>query len=246
MANQQLIGRTFVDLADTLVDSYDLIDFLHLLTERCTELLDVNEAGVVLADPAGGLRVLASSSERMRTMELFEVQTNDGPCLDAWHSAAAVIAHDVGAVVGRWPHFTPVALDAGFASVYALPMRLRANCIGALNVFSNTTNGLSDDDVALGQALADVASIGIINERYVREQEAVTDQLHTALNSRIILEQAKGVIAAEAGIDMDAAFDLLRNYARRTNRPLTEVATEVANRQLTAETLRAHGRRPPE
>lgn len=235
MAKTQLIATTFVELADTLVASYDVIDFLHLLTERCVELLGVSEAGVMLADPTGGLRVLASSSERMEALELLELQTEDGPCLDAWHSKGAVAEPDlVGHGAARWPRFAPLAVDAGFSSVYALPMRLRQQCIGALNLFGDDVSGLGDDDALLGQALADVASIGILHERFTREQQLVSDQLHTALSSRIVIEQAKGVIAQRAGVDVNAAFVLIRNHARSSQRPLSEVANDIVQRRIPA------------
>ena len=238
MARQTLIGDTFVELADTLVANYDIIDFLHLLTDRCVELLGVTEGGVMLADPLGGLRVLASSSERMRAMELFEVQNQDGPCLDAWTNTMSIGEGDLaGAGVARWPHFAPMAVDAGFASVYALPMRLRDKCIGALNLFSDRPNGLSDNDARLGQALADVASIGILQERLNTERHILSEQLQIALESRIVIEQAKGSIAQQAGIDVDAAFALLRSHARHHNQRLTKVAADIVQRRLFADAL---------
>ncbi len=238
MARQSLLRQTFVELADTLVDTYDVLDFLHLLTDRCVQLLGVTEAGVMLADPAGGLRVLASSSERMRAMELLEVQNQNGPCLDAWTTMAAVAEADLTANgVARWPQFAPMALDAGFASVYALPMRLRDNLIGALNLFAEQPNGLSNDDTLLGQALADVASIGILQERLTREQDVVTEQLQTALSSRVVIEQAKGRISQQAGIDVDAAFTLIRRHARHNNQRLVEVATDIVQRRLASDQL---------
>jgi GAF domain-containing protein len=238
MARDELLGRTFVELADTLVDGFDLIEFLQLLADRCVALLGVSEAGLVLADPAGNLRVLASSSERMRDLELFEVQNQDGPCLDTWRSGApASEPHLAEAGARRWPQFAPVALDAGFASVYALPMRLRDTRIGALNLFADKPNGLAADDADLGQAMADVASISILQERFTHEQHVLTDQLQAALNSRVILEQAKGFVAEQAKVDMDRAFALLRGYARHHNRRLGDVALDVINRRLDAPAL---------
>lgn len=239
MAREELLGRTFVELADTLVDSFDLIEFLHLLADRCVALLGASEAGVVLADPAGNLRVLASSSERMRNLELFEVQNHDGPCLDTWRSGTPTSEADLAGSTDRWPRFSPVALAAGFASAYALPMRLRDNRIGALNLFADQPDGLSLADAALGQAMADVASISILQERFAHEHHALTDQLQTALNSRVILEQAKGVVAEQAKLDMDGAFDLLRGYARGHHRRLGEVALEVIDKRLDTRTLRS-------
>ena len=238
MTAHELLGRTFVELADTLVDSFDLIDFLHVLSDRCVALLGVSEAGVVLVDPAGHLRVLASSSERMRSMELFELQNEDGPCLDTWRTGEPTAEADLaGSGSRRWPRFAPAALGAGFASVYALPMHLRDSRIGALNLFADRSGGLSEQDRSLGQAMADVASIGIIQERLAHDQGVLTDQLQSALNSRVVLEQAKGMIAEQAGLDVDAAFTLIRGFARQGTQRLGEVAEGIVARRLDAAAL---------
>lgn len=245
MAPDDITGRTFVELADTLVEGYDLIEFLHLLAERSVSLLGVSEAGVVLADEHGNLRALASSSERMRLIELIEVQRQDGPCLDCWRDGGPVREDDLERAAERWRHFVPAALDAGFRSAYALPLRLRAQRIGALNLFADRPAGLAPKDEALGQAMADVATIGILHERYLHERDVLSQQLQTALNSRVTLEQAKGVVAEQAGIEVDAAFRLLRGYARHHNRRLTDVAAAVVTRNLTADALRIAGGRDP-
>ena len=237
MAREEMIGRTFVELADTLVEGYDLIEFLHVLTERCVVLLGVAEAGVVLADPHGNLRTLASSSERMRHIELIELQSSDGPCLDCWRLGGRIREDGLESNAGRWPRFGPAALDAGFRSVYAIPMRLRSERIGALNLFADQPAGLAEEDEALGQALADVATIGILHERVVRERETLAEQLQTALDSRVALEQAKGVVAEQAGVDVDEAFRLLRGHARHHNRRLSAVVTAVINRELSSAEL---------
>lgn len=239
MAREDLAARTFVELADTLVDSYDVIDFLQLLAERCVELLGVDEAGIVLDDRRGNLRVLASSSERMRLLELFELQAEDGPCLDCFRSGEGVREDDLEAGRGRWPHFAPSALEAGFRSVYALPMRLRDDRIGALNLFANSRSALPEADEVLGQALADVATIGILQERFLHERDALTEQLQTALSTRVVLEQAKGMLAEQAKIDVDQAFILLRGYARNHNMRLGEAARAVMEGGLTAEALQS-------
>jgi transcriptional regulator with GAF, ATPase, and Fis domain len=237
-AREALIARTFVELADTLVEGYDVIDFLHSLTERCVTLLDVAEAGVVLADVHGELRALASSSERMRLLELIELQQQDGPCLDSWREGSPVRADDVQEAAARWPRFVPAAVESGFRSVYALPLRLRSERIGALNLFSERTGGLSEADEGLAQALADVATIGILHERFLREHETLAAQLQTALNSRVALEQAKGIVAEQAAVEVDEAFNLLRAYARHHNRRLGEVVNDVIRHVVSAEQLR--------
>lgn len=242
MADDGMIGRTFVELADTLVEGYDLIEFLHLLAGRCVTLLGVSEGGVVLADAKGVLRPLASSSERVRGLELIELQCHGGPCLDCYRTGRPVIQHDLSAAGGRWPDFAAAALGAGFRSVYALPLRLRSESIGALNLFCERPAGLSEDDQRLGQALADVATIGLLHERVVHERAALAEQLQVALDSRVSLEQAKGVLAEQAGIDMAEAFQLLRGHARHHNRPLGDVVAAVIRRELSAADLRVASR----
>jgi len=244
VAREGLIGRTFVELADTLVEGYDVIEFLHSLAERCVSLLGVTEAGVVLVDVAGNLRALASSSERMRLLELLELQQQDGPCLDCWRDGGPVRADDLAVPGGRWPRFAPAALGGGFRSVYALPLRLRSERIGALNLFADRTGALSQDDEALGQAMADVATIGILHERSVRERDTVTVQLQAALDSRVAVEQAKGMVAEQAGVDMDEAFKLLRNHARDHNHRLGDVVADVIEHRLSADELRVRARPP--
>jgi len=238
MAREELIGRTFVELADTLVEDYDVIEFLHLLAERCVQLLGVAEAGVVLFDAHGRLRPLASSSERMRLVELIEVQTVDGPCLDCCRDGRQVREDDLERATGRWPQFAPASLDAGFRSTYAVPMRLREERIGALNLFADRVHGLTLEDQALGQALADVATIGLLHERVLHDRTVVSGQLQGALNSRIALEQAKGLIAEQAGVEVGEALDLLRGYARRDKARLGDVVAAVIRRDLSADQLR--------
>ena len=238
MAREELIGRTFVELADTLVEDYDVIEFLHLLAERCVQLLGVTEAGVVMFDAHGRLRPLASSSERMQLVELIEVQADDGPCLDCCRDGRPVREDDLEGASGRWPQFAPAALAAGFRSTYAVPMRLRKERIGALNLFADRVNGLTEADQALGQAMADVATIGLLHERVLDQQTVVSGQLQTALNSRIALEQAKGIVAEQANLEMGEAFDLLRSHARHHNRRLRDVVAAVINRDLSADQLR--------
>jgi GAF domain-containing protein len=232
MADERSVTRTLVELADTLVDDYDLIQFLQLLTTRCAELLGCTDAGVALADDAGRLHVLASSSERMRLLELIEVQRNNGPCFDAWTTGQQIRADHLEDEVARWPSFGPQALAAGYQSVYAIPLRLRDQRIGALNLFGDAPGSLSLDDHDLGQAMADVATIGILHERFLEEHRQLSEQLQGALTSRVSLEQAKGVLAEQAGVDVDEAFDLLRGHARRTSRKLADVAKDIVGRRL--------------
>lgn len=232
MAQPQLIARAFVALADTLVDTYDLIDFLHLLARQSVEVLEVAEAGILLVDPRGELQVLASSSERMRIVELLEVQRASGPCGEAFRDGRIVREDDLASARDRWPGFGDAAVEMGFRSVYAVPMRLRSERIGALNLFADQVNGLSRADEALGQAMADVATIGILQQRSVTEQQGLAEQLSSALHTRIVIEQANGVLAEQGNVDIDTAFARLRKYSRDHNLKLSEVARDVVAREL--------------
>jgi transcriptional regulator with GAF, ATPase, and Fis domain len=222
----ELLSDTFVDLADTLVADFDVIDFLHLLTDRSAALLGASAAGVLLADPRGQLRVAAASSEAAGLVELFQIQNDQGPCLDCFRTAAPVAAADLTSSGQQWPRFAAAATAAGFAAVQALPMRLRDQVIGALNLFAITPGGLSPDELRVGQALADVATIGLLQERHLRRSETLAEQLQAALNSRVVIEQAKGKLAERNGVDMDQAFRLLRDHARNTNQRLTDLARD--------------------
>jgi GAF domain-containing protein len=227
MPREAVLARTFVELADTLVDDFDVVDLLSLLADRCVEVLDVSAAGLMLASPDGELRAIASSSEAIRVLELIELQSQEGPCWDCYLSGAAVVEQDLTADHVGWPTFAPAAHEAGFRSVQALPMRLRGATIGALNLFGTTPRGMNEADLAAAQALADVATIAIVQHRVANEAQAVTEQLNRALNSRVVIEQAKGMLAERTDADMDVAFTTLRSYARQHNRLLVDVAADV-------------------
>jgi len=220
----ELLSNAFVELADTMVAEFDVIDFLHLLTQRSVQLLDASAAGVLLADPRGELRLVAASTEAVRVLELFQLQNDQGPCLDCFRTGQPVAAADLTAAGQTWPQFAAAARDAGFAAVHALPMRLRAQIIGALNLFRATPGAPSHEDLRVGQALADVATIGLLQERSARRSEILHEQLQGALNSRVAIEQAKGKLAERLGLDMDQAFTTLRDYARARNLRLSDLA----------------------
>jgi transcriptional regulator with GAF, ATPase, and Fis domain len=228
MSERQL-AEAFVELADTLVDDFDVVDFLHRVTVRCEQVLGVSAAGVLLTDQHGALRVVAASTERTRLLELLQLQTDQGPCPECFHTGRPVTVADVSAAAGRWPRFAAEAGRFGFASVHALPMRLRSDVIGTLNLFGTRPGALDDVTFRLGQALADVATIGLLQARSIRLRETLAEQLQTALNSRIVIEQAKGVIAERRNVDMDQSFTLLRGTARANNRRLSELARAVVD-----------------
>jgi GAF domain-containing protein len=245
MSREQDLLAAFVEFADTFVAEYDVVEFVHRLAERCVEFVDASEAGIMLADRDGTLHYLASSSERMRLIELFELQHDEGPCLDAFRMGVAVQGAITAEAGERWPRFAPHAREVGFRSVSALPMRLRTDVIGALNLFSTAPGPLSADDQQVAQALADIATIGILQERALHDGQIVTSQLQGALESRIVIEQAKGIVAQGAHVSVDDAFKLLRGYARNHNRLLSSTAHEIIDGTLPVEALIAPARHQP-
>lgn len=231
------LAHAFVGLVDTLVADYDVVELAQQLIDRSMELLPVAAAGILLGDAQGSLRVLASSSEQTRLLELFQVQSNVGPCLQAYRSGKVVMVGDLSAKRHLWPAFAERALDYGFCAVCAVPMRLRDERIGALNLFSAEAKVLSEASVAVGQALADVATIGILHQRVLTRSELVKQQLQTALNTRVIIEQAKGVLAERGAVDVNESFYLLRAHARKTNQRLVDLARGVVEGAVTADIL---------
>jgi GAF domain-containing protein len=229
-----------VALADTLVDDYDIIDLLDQLVAHCVALLAADAAGIMLADPPDKLHPVVACSEDAQTMELLQLQSDEGPCLEAYRTATQVGIPELSQVAGRWPRFVAaVARGGAFASVHAIPLRLRGQAIGALNLFHREPGAMRDTDLALGQALADVATIGILQERAIRRGEVLNEQLQTALHSRMVIEQAKGVVAQHLGVGMDGAFDRLRRYARTNDQRLAEVAHRLVGRELDLDVLTA-------
>ena len=227
-SREHALTEAFVGLADTLVTDYDVIELLHRLCRDSVTLLQVAATGLLLTDQRGALRVVSSSSEKAHLVELFQVQADEGPCLDCFGASQQVTSVDLEDEA-RWPRFTRHALQAGYRAVHALPMRLRMETIGALNLFMSTPGGLSAEDLRLGQALADVATIGILQERAIRRQEMFAEQLQAALNSRVVIEQAKGMLAERGKVGMDRAFSLLRGYARANGQRLSDVARDLVN-----------------
>lgn len=232
MTREQRIVETFVELADTMVEDFDVVEFLHRLAERCVELLDCAEAGLLLVDAAGVLRVMASSSERSDALDLLQSQNKEGPCFECYRDGQAVLSEDLEVDGDRWPAFAPMALEMGFRSVQAIPMRVRGETVGALNLFRAVAGRMGEQDMPLGQGMADIAAIALLQERSVREARGVVEQLQGALSSRVMIEQAKGVLAERAQIHVDAAFMQLRVYARTHNLHLSDVARELIDGHL--------------
>jgi transcriptional regulator with GAF, ATPase, and Fis domain len=243
---ERRIAQTFVELADTLVVGFDVIDLLHTLTERCVELLEVDATGILLADQRGTLALVAASTEQARLLELFQLQEEEGPCLEAYHSGQAVTCADLGAQPQRGPRVTSPATprQPHAAALPARPLRLRDQTLGAMNLFRHQAGELTPQTVAVAQALADVATIAILHERARHHNTVVTEQLQHALNSRIVIEQAKGVLSERGQINVQDAFTLLRGYARNHGRELAELARDVVTQQIDLADL-LPGRAPP-
>jgi GAF domain-containing protein len=232
MTRESLLVSTLVELADNLVDNYDIIDVLTLLSTRCVETIDASSTGVMLARPGGELQYVASSSESMRVLELFQIQANEGPCVDCYTSGRAIINHELLDSDTSWPRFTPRAVAQGYRSVHCLPLRLRGQTIGALNLFRTDAGLLTSEDVLVAQGLADVATIAILQHQSSLSARLLNEQLNFALNSRIVIEQAKGMISQSAQCDMDVAFERLRTHARNHNIRLTDVASRIVEGTL--------------
>ncbi|MFI6660361.1 ANTAR domain-containing protein [Streptomyces sp. NPDC050523] len=229
LPREEQLAAAFVDLADTLVQDFDVINFLHTLAEHCVSLLEVSAAGVLLATPGGQLVDAAASDERTRRLELASIEWDEGPCRDCFRTKKQIpdVPLATKAATMRWPRFAPRAVEAGFTSVVAAPLRLHDQVIGALNLFRDRPGPLDDSQLRLGQALADTATIGVLQQRAVSEQMTVTAQLQAALDSRVIIEQAKGYLANRRGIGVEEAFTLMRRHARDHRTRLTEIARQV-------------------
>jgi GAF domain-containing protein len=224
MTREADVVRSLVEMADTLVDDYDVVDLLTGLANRCVNLLGASAAGVMLASPQGSLGLVASSSEAMRLLELFELQAQEGPCLDAFRTGQPIAQQELRAGSGRWPSFSAAAVKVGFRSAFALPLRLREATLGALNLLSVTQTPMDEADVTVARAFADLATLSIVQHRATAEAQRLNEQLSAALTSRVVIEQAKGVISERAGVDLAEAFTRLRRYARNHNVRLTAVA----------------------
>jgi transcriptional regulator with GAF, ATPase, and Fis domain len=233
---QARLAEMFVTLADTLIEDYDVVDLLDQLVRTCVDLLGAAAAGLLLIDQRGSLQVMASSSEAAQILELLQLQNDEGPCLDCVRTGRPVIVADMTADAGRWPQFAAAALAAGFHAVDALPLRLRTEVIGGLNVFHAEPEPFNDYDRRVVAALGATATIGILQQRALHRSSVLGEQLQTALNSRVVIEQAKGMLAEHAKVGMDEAFALLRRHARNNNRKLTDVARAVTDDGLRLDT----------
>ena len=240
------VSAAFVSIASSLVDGFDMVELLTQLTRDCVRLLDISAAGMLLADERGTLHVAGASSEETRDLELFQLQRDEGPCLDCYRTGVAVQVDDLSTAAERWPQFVSAASAVGLVAVHALPMRLRQSVLGTLGLFSSEPGALSGSDLDLAQALAHVASIALVTDKAASDQAIINDQLQVALTSRVVLEQAKGLLAQTGGLDMDKAFSALRQYSRDHGLRLGDVARALIMRELSTDQLLASVRPGPE
>ncbi|MFD2340846.1 GAF and ANTAR domain-containing protein [Clavibacter tessellarius] len=231
--------HTFVSLADSLVGDFDVLDLLQTLVDQVTLLFDAGAAGIIIGPDAEHLEVVASTSEKSRLVGLMQLEVGEGPCVEAVSTGRVVSVSDVREIADRWPAFSAQAAGAGYVSVHAIPLRLRGQIIGSLNLFREHEGVLNEADATAAQALADVATISVLQERTIRDSSVVHDQLRHALDSRVLIEQAKGVISHTLGVDMDEAFRLIRNEARSTSTAMPAVAAGIVEGRVT---LRASAR----
>jgi GAF domain-containing protein len=236
------IIQAFMDLSNELVDSYDIVELLERLNTSCTELLDIASLALLLADRHGVLHLIAASSQRTHDLEVFQLQRAEGPCLDSFRSGQPVAVPDLAEERERWPNFAPAALALGFASVHAIPMRLRDNVLGVVGLFGASPGPLNPGDLALAQALVHVATVAIVNDKSAADRDVVNAQLQNALTSRVVLEQAKGFLAYVGRLDMDTAFTVLRRYARDHGEKLSDVARGIVSRDLPGEAVLENAR----
>jgi transcriptional regulator with GAF, ATPase, and Fis domain len=241
-SRESRVARVFVSLADTMIDDFDLAEFLHMLVDQCVELLEVDAAGVLLADQRGGVRMAAASSEKAELLELFAADTKGGPCVECVRTGEPVSSRDLAAETDRWPRYAVAAELCGYRAVHALPMRLRREVIGALSLLNTGPVPADSTSADLGQALADVATIGILQQRTIDHGEILTEQLQTALTTRVVLEQAKGMLAAHSGtLTPEDAFTALRGYARTNHERLSDLARKVVDGTADVNAIITHG-----
>jgi GAF domain-containing protein len=229
---EEMLLDTFMTLSDTLVEDYDIVDLLQTLVETCESAFDITAAGILLADDDGTLEVVASTSEAARLVEVMQLSAEAGPCIECFTTGHTISLPDIRLAPDEWSRFRAGAVEQGFLSVYAIPLRLRDDVIGALNLLRAEPGELNATDVRAAQALANVASIGIMHERSLRENGIVRDQLQYALDSRVVIEQAKGVLSHIHRISTDQAFDLLRDYARKNQQKLAVTALRVVRLEI--------------
>ena len=231
------LAQAFVELAGALANGYDVVELLDRLIRRCVHLLSVDAAGLVLAEQGGALEVMAATSEQARFLEVLQLHADSGPCLDCYRTGWPVDVDDLTVDGGRWPALANTAQHGGYRAVHAVPLRFREQTLGAMNLFSIKPGGLGSTDRTIAQALAEVATVAILGQRTIRHSAEVAEQLQTALNSRVIVEQAKGMLAQQGGLAMAAAFAVLRRHARRNNQRVTDAARAVVDATLTLDVI---------
>lgn len=217
-----------VSLVDSLLEDFDVVELVTDLTRQCAQLLDVASAGLLLAGPDGQLRLVTATSGRTAELELFQLQTHEGPCLECYRTGRQLSVADLRTAARRWPGFVEAARRQGFASVHAIPMRAAGTVIGALGLFGVTPGELNPLDLAVGQTLAHVATVAIL-QQHGPAPETVSIRLRDVLRQQVLVEQAKGLVHDALRVPLDEAATLLRAYARRHHRHLTDVCETLVS-----------------
>ncbi|MFJ5049950.1 ANTAR domain-containing protein [Streptomyces sp. NPDC088719] len=234
MSREQQVSEVFVKVADSLIDDFDVIDFLEELCAHCVSLLDVSAAGILLGNEKSLLHTVAASDENTHLLELFAVQHDQGPCVDCYETGKAranIDLHDL-ADTGSWPAFAEQARDSGFQTSHVFPLRLRSRAVGAMNLFHTSRQPLSPQDASLAQALADIATIALLQQRDIGQEQLEKSQLQRALSSRIVIEQAKGILAERGNVTPDNAYNALRAYARGRQLRVSDCARQIIDQSL--------------
>jgi GAF domain-containing protein len=237
LSRDALVARVFVELADSLVEDFDVIDLLTVVTFRCVEVLGADAAGLLLANSDGQIRLVAASSDEVQLLEVIALQSHEGACYESFHTGASVGVNDLQHAIARWPIFASAALAMNFRAVHALPLRMRGAVVGVLGLFHSQVDGFRPDDLVIAQAFADVATVSVLQHRAVLEHQTVSGQLKNALDTRVVIEQAKGVIAGQTGWPMEKAFDSMRRFARANRKKLVDVAAGVIDGRVTIDSL---------
>lgn len=226
MARQDLLVGALSEFARTLVRRFDISDVLYDLTARVTAVLEVESAGVSVVQD-GRLRFVTALDERATTLERVQEEEQAGPCIEAFRTGNPILVNPLTEVEHRWPTFVREARSTGFVALAGIPMRLDGQSLGALDLYHTSHRDWSDEDVRVARVLADMATSYVVTASELERQQRTSEQLQVALESRIVIEQAKGIIAAERRVPVDKAFELLRSHARSHNADLRTTADAI-------------------
>ncbi|MGW7412317.1 GAF and ANTAR domain-containing protein [Streptomyces sp. NPDC054863] len=233
ISREQHIAKAFVSLADSFAEDVDPTVLLDRLAAHCVALTSTDAAGIMMIDARGSLRTMAVSDSRAALLELFQMQSGQGPCIDAWHEQHRLDVPDLATQESRWPDFVPLARELGFRGAYALPMKVNGQGVGALNLLREDPGTLTDTELALAQALADVACVAVVRWQAdpARPHDVLT-QVQAAVSVKATIETAKGLLAAAGGIGVQEADAALHRYSRLHGMSPSDAAQQLVRRTL--------------